>query len=275
MDETHIDITIKRIYLERLFYWIIIIVLAVLLTLAWMKDGSSGAKTATTNTTTQVTAPPVAQPAAPVVAKPTQAAGTCTDLNKNQDETDIDCGGKTCGVKCSLGKSCTASADCTSGICVNSTCAATAPVVLTGKMAINILDVTTQKSPTSDNLKVTGIKYRITNGLAEDYDAFRVRVYLQSTTSMCLLQKTDAAGLCDTPYADFKATGVKSGKNATVTVSFADFMSTKYLYAESSLGYDPASSSKNKFRVVAYLTDETYGKIGGKDITDEFLVIPK
>jgi hypothetical protein len=278
MDETHISIVIRPIYIERLIYWIIIIVLAVLLALAWMKDGSDDATTDTTQKVEQQpTAPPTTQPTTPAAQPTTQTppanAGTCTDLTKNQDETDIDCGGKTCGIKCGLGKACTVAADCTSSICANNTCVATAPVALSGKMTFQLMDVTTQKSPTSDNVKVTGIKYRIINGLSEDYDAFRIRVYLESTTGSCLLQDPDAEGDCDTPYADFKASGVDSAKNATISITLSEVTTPKYLYKE--IGYDPSDSSKNKFRVVAYLTDSTYGKIGGKDITDEFLVIPQ
>jgi len=41
---------------------------------------------------------------------------TCDDTTKNQDETDIDCGGATCG-KCMIGQTCSAPTDCMSGIC--------------------------------------------------------------------------------------------------------------------------------------------------------------
>ena len=35
----------------------------------------------------------------------------------NQDETDIDCGGRICGIKCSLNKTCRKDGDCTTGFC--------------------------------------------------------------------------------------------------------------------------------------------------------------
>jgi hypothetical protein len=44
------------------------------------------------------------------------AAPTCSDTIKNQDETDVDCGGATCG-PCGDGKGCAAATDCTSGVC--------------------------------------------------------------------------------------------------------------------------------------------------------------
>ncbi len=44
-------------------------------------------------------------------------AATCTDGYKNQDESDVDCGGSTCSVRCAVGKACGRSADCTSAFC--------------------------------------------------------------------------------------------------------------------------------------------------------------
>ena len=43
-------------------------------------------------------------------------AATCNDNVKNGQETDIDCGGSTCGV-CKKGKACQTNADCSSGRC--------------------------------------------------------------------------------------------------------------------------------------------------------------
>jgi len=48
-------------------------------------------------------------------------AATCVDGLQNQDETDVDCGGQTCGA-CGLADSCLADADCASNVCdVNGT----------------------------------------------------------------------------------------------------------------------------------------------------------
>ena len=46
---------------------------------------------------------------------------SCTDGKKNGDETDIDCGGKSCPA-CGKGKGCTGSADCNSGVCTAGKC---------------------------------------------------------------------------------------------------------------------------------------------------------
>jgi plastocyanin len=49
------------------------------------------------------------------------AAPTCTDMFKNGNETDVDCGG-TCPNDCAVGQSCMGPGDCVSGICTNNTC---------------------------------------------------------------------------------------------------------------------------------------------------------
>jgi hypothetical protein len=47
---------------------------------------------------------------------------TCMDMVKNGAETDVDCGGGSCG-KCADGKACAQNTDCTNGSCVNNVCA--------------------------------------------------------------------------------------------------------------------------------------------------------
>jgi hypothetical protein len=46
------------------------------------------------------------------------ATATCTDMVKNGDETDVDCGGTACS-KCADTKGCNAASDCKSGVCGN------------------------------------------------------------------------------------------------------------------------------------------------------------
>lgn len=52
---------------------------------------------------------------------------TCSDKIRNQDETEIDCGG-ICGAKCKVGQVCGSSADCMSAVCEDGLCAGTDPV---------------------------------------------------------------------------------------------------------------------------------------------------
>ncbi len=49
---------------------------------------------------------------------------TCSDTLKNQDETDIDCGGNTGCARCAPGKACVSNDDCNKGICLSSVCTA-------------------------------------------------------------------------------------------------------------------------------------------------------
>ena len=51
-----------------------------------------------------------------------EAGGTCTDNAQNNDETDVDCGGGTCG-KCGSGMKCTADGDCRTASCKAGKCA--------------------------------------------------------------------------------------------------------------------------------------------------------
>ena len=51
----------------------------------------------------------------------TTAAASCEDHLKNQDETDIDCGGIQCP-KCNNTKTCKKNSDCISCLCINNIC---------------------------------------------------------------------------------------------------------------------------------------------------------
>ncbi|RME55293.1 hypothetical protein D6777_01000 [Candidatus Woesearchaeota archaeon] len=53
-------------------------------------------------------------------------AATCSDGIKNQDETDVDCGGSTCNA-CADGQSCSVNSDCQSNDCQSNVCQAPAP----------------------------------------------------------------------------------------------------------------------------------------------------
>jgi hypothetical protein len=59
----------------------------------------------------------------------------CADGWKGAGETDIDCGGNTCG-KCSTGKTCSVSADCLSNNCLDHVCQAPAPSNLTATVVV-------------------------------------------------------------------------------------------------------------------------------------------
>ncbi|MFO0757190.1 MAG: hypothetical protein U0359_11915 [Byssovorax sp.] len=50
---------------------------------------------------------------------------SCND-GKNGGETDVDCGGPSCSVKCGNGKACASGSDCQSGACVDGVCCSSA-----------------------------------------------------------------------------------------------------------------------------------------------------
>jgi hypothetical protein len=66
-----------------------------------------------------------------------EAGGTCTDDTQNNAETDVDCGGGTCG-KCGSGMKCNADSDCRTGACTVGKCldafAPTATVTQNGNL---------------------------------------------------------------------------------------------------------------------------------------------
>ena len=65
-----------------------------------------------------------------------KVAQTCTDGIKNQDESDVDCGG-VCG-GCDNGKACKTGADCKTGVCESSVCTGEMPQPASvSKMVIN------------------------------------------------------------------------------------------------------------------------------------------
>lgn len=55
-----------------------------------------------------------------------EAEPSCSDGIKNQDETDVDCGGPNCG-KCSLNQHCQENTDCLSNQCTNDVCSGSDP----------------------------------------------------------------------------------------------------------------------------------------------------
>ncbi len=60
------------------------------------------------------------------------AAPTCTDTVKNGAESDLDCGGATCGATCTAGKVCGGNTDCAANRCDGGTCRTCTDGVKTG-----------------------------------------------------------------------------------------------------------------------------------------------
>jgi hypothetical protein len=278
MDETQISITIRPIYVERLIYWIIILILAVLLIFAWMKDDSTDTTTKTTETTPTKTVTQTPPPTTPVETKP---AATCTDATKNQDETDIDCGGS-CGLKCAAGKSCKANSDCVSGICTANVCTNTAPQTLSGSFAVDLTDValykTTTKRPdntTYERMKVTGISYKIENGLSQEINGLTVKVFIKNKqNSYCLNQLK--SGTCDDAYATFSVGRLAAGKSITEEHEFVEeeYTTKAGRYIADGNGYEAGDVTRDDFNVIMYVYDQSGDLIGGKTYSDSYTVAP-
>jgi len=271
MEEAHVTITVKPIHIERAAYWIVILGLAILLVLAFMKDETCEPGTATVKDDANN-----ANAAVPVVPTPTTptATASCTDGIKNQAESDIDCGG-TCGV-CVTGKMCTVSADCASTFCTAGVCTASAPVALSGKIAIDVIKATLSPKTASDTVKVVSIEYKVTNGDEEDIDGYVIKVFVKNKAgTRCLNQEVQ--GTCDQPYAEFSSSrAVASGKDSGLqTQLFADLEAARmgrYLIEDN--GYEPSDASLDDVQVIAYLYDSAGNAIGGKIITDSVAVSP-
>jgi hypothetical protein len=278
MDETQISITIRPIYIERLIYWIIILILAVLLIIAWTKDDTSDTTKKVEETTPVKTTTPPPTTAPPVETKP---AASCTDATKNQDETDIDCGGS-CGLKCVAGKSCKANSDCISNICTGNVCTNTAPQTLSGTFSVDLLDVQLQKtvSKRSDNTtynraKVTGVTYKVVNGLSQEINGLTIKVFVKNKqNTYCLNQAT--SGTCDDAYATFTAGRLAPGKNLEEEHIFTDDEYTTKVgrFIADGNGYDASDITRDDFNVLIYVYDQSGDLIGGKAYSDAYLASP-
>jgi hypothetical protein len=124
-----IEIVITPRLIERIVLGLLIIALAVLLVIKWNGNGCEIAKneTSTTTTTPVQTVPVVNQSQNNTNA--TKANGLCTNQAKDQDETDVDCGGSTCDpcddefATCNLDKDCATGMYCYQHIkCMKPTC---------------------------------------------------------------------------------------------------------------------------------------------------------
>ena len=209
-----VEIVIGPRQLREAAYILVIIALAVLLAIKW-NGGSSdvdketegitptGAGLNQTNQTTNVT--PITQP-----------ASLCANAIKDQDETDVDCGGSKCtgcvefkmcnvdtdcatGMYCAqhikcLKPTCTdtiknqneASVDC-GGVCggywYDNACNAQPKPQYSGKVEISNLKVTKGVNPSSGFARIDHIKFSVLNGKQEDISV-TAYVYLRDSSGV-------------------------------------------------------------------------------------------
>ena len=107
-----VEIVIKPIHLERIAYSLVIIALAVLLIIKW----TGGSCTVVDNETTGAALMETAGEDTNETANTTAEGDLCANNVKDQDETDVDCGGNICD-PCTEFKLCNVDDDCESGWC--------------------------------------------------------------------------------------------------------------------------------------------------------------
>ncbi len=221
------EIVITDRMVERAVYWVIIIALLVLLVFTYLGKGTGNGgtaaasaaapETAAANTTANETAQP-AQAAAPA------PAASCSDGEKNQDETDVDCGGSICRA-CATGKACATNADCSQGACLNGKCAA-----LSGTVSLSLKNVA-YTGGVSVAAKVTGITVSVKNGKTTPL-SLRLDVYAKTSDELYYLNQLgsgseDTGG---TPYASIALPTLQPGASLDKTYTKDDLKGT-YLFS--------------------------------------------
>jgi hypothetical protein len=197
-----VEIVIKPIHLERVIYSVVIIVLAVLLIIHWKggscnvnKEAEANMNTLTeaginqTNQTTNLTAT-------------TQTSNLCANGVKDQDETDVDCGGNECD-GCAEFKMCNVDSDCSTGMycsqhikCLKPTCTDgiknqnevqvdcgglcggywydgvcndEPKPQYSGRIDLSILTVGTSVNPSSGLARIDNVKFSVANGKQDTF----------------------------------------------------------------------------------------------------------
>jgi len=169
---------------------------------------------------------------------------------KNQDETDVDCGGDVCD-DCRQGKKCDVNSDCstgrcsTDGVCVQ---ALSGDVTFTLKNDIGYVDGVTSAA------KVTSVEISVTNGKSTDLNA-KLDVYLKDKTGNYYLNAPDAERK-GSPYATVSLPLIKSGASHSVRYGDLTYLGASRLYSltnDYSVGDD--------FTVVVELVDAESGEV--------------
>ena len=193
-----VEIVIKPRHIERVVFSLIIIALAVLLVVKWNGGGGSGVDTSATgaalteaglNETNQT-------------ASTTKTETLCDNGVKDQDETDVDCGGSKCD-PCAEFKNCNTDSDCESDYChehikcleascddgiknqdesnvdcggrcggffYDGECHEEPQPQYSGRVELTILDVETSINEFDDNenAKIDSVEFKVENGKSEN-----------------------------------------------------------------------------------------------------------
>jgi len=188
-----VEIVIKPIHLERLAYSLVIITLVVLLIIKWNSGG-----VAEENSTAGVIAEMELNNTNQSINNTPQ--DLCSNGVKDQDETDVDCGGSICE-PCDEFKSCNVDSDCESGYChmgikcreptcddgvknqdesnidcggvcggfwYDGACHDEPKPRYSGRVDLSILEVSTTENEASGYAKIQSVKFKVENGKEED-----------------------------------------------------------------------------------------------------------
>lgn len=248
-----IELRISDRLLERIAFIIIIIVLGVLLVMSYLHNSCDTTQEKTTQvaqnkTTQEVPATNETANETAAVKDPTPPEETCTDNKKNQDETDVDCGGTICHT-CDDGKNCRSSDDCESGNCKEGTC-----VSLSGKVELKNLKVTSLISK-FDTAKVTGIKGTIFNGLDKDV-TIDLEIYAMTSDKNYYLETLDddeSINGPSKPYGSAFIGKIKSGASTNIDFD-STMLGTTYLFGRPE-NYNPGDD----FAIEVLLIDHNTG----------------
>ncbi len=265
-EKMHVTITLDKHIMMHVVYWIIIITLGVLLAMSWMKDCEPND---TTGNTVVEEAEDLAQDVVEDVEEEieniVETEETCSDGIKNQDETDVDCGGS-CG-GCASGKSCDTASDCLADYCTDGKCSSKAPVVLSGDVDLSVTDYDIVINNMTDAVKVTEVSFSIDNGYDKDLGPVSIKVFLKSKKSgaYCLSQPSGEETDCPNPYAEWTATGPRSGKKQTYTQDLTDvYFGPSYV---SNYGSSSYYQNGDDFQLFIYVYDDSGSLIEGEEVS--------
>jgi hypothetical protein len=267
-----VEIVIKPIHLERLIYSIVIIVLVVLLITHWNGGSSDVDKEAKGNTLTGAGLNQTNQTAN--VTPTAQPASLCANAIKDQDETDVDCGGSKC-TKCTEFKACNVNTDCAAGWCrdnmkcVTPTCEDTVknqgetdvdcggPCASTkgayfyegachitpkpqysGRIDLSIISVGDSVNPSSGFARIDNVKFSVANGKQEDFLG-TAYIYVRDSRGMPYFESSISGE--EIPIKTLEMPSLLLGQNRTETVNV-----TKTL---------PETESTEAYRIVIELRD--------------------
>ncbi|MBR9693110.1 hypothetical protein GOV07_04240 [Candidatus Woesearchaeota archaeon] len=226
--------------MERTIYLVIIGILAMLLIFSYLGDNDCDPDEVTDDVEedTDVAPPETNETEEPEVEPEPEPTETCLDGIKNQDETDVDCGGSSCN-SCDEGKDCELNSDCREAVCNDDMICKASPD-LSGERTIKITNVDFIENDGS-TAKVSEVSFRIDNGVDEILSA-RVEIWVKTDDALYYLaQPMDEEEDGENPYGEYSLPLIPAGEKRSYTVDRdSDSYSSGYLFSiPTGAYYDP------------------------------------